>query len=290
MEKIKLMTDSASDISYENERLYDIQVVPFKVAVGDRTYISRVDIDNDMYYKIMDEYEGIPMTSQVTPYEFMMFFEEHYKNGYTSVINLSINSHGSATHSNACLAAEEFYSVHPEAEGRFKIYNIDSATYTGAYGYAIVEAGKMVKAGKSAQEIAAFIIDWCQNVCVYFTPYSLKYAAKSGRIPSLAAFMGTALGIKPVMRLCDHEIVSAGKVRSEKHIIPELSKRAFAEMEPGSPYLVVYGSDLSCGKELEETMKAELGYPAADYYQIGAAVATNSGPKVAGVIFRRKKA
>jgi fatty acid-binding protein DegV len=47
MEKIKLMTDSASDISYENERLYDIQVVPFKVAVGDRTYISRVDIDNE---------------------------------------------------------------------------------------------------------------------------------------------------------------------------------------------------------------------------------------------------
>lgn len=288
MFKIKLMTDSASDISYENEELYDIQVVPFKIAVGDKSYVSRLDFDNDKFYQIMDEYEGIPMTSQVIPYEFVQFFEEHYNKGYSSVINLSINSHGSATHSNAVLAAEEFYALHPEAEGKFKIYNIDSATYTGAYGYAIVEAGKMVKEGRTAEEIVDFIKDWCQGVCVYFTPYSLKYAAKSGRIPSLAAFMGTALGIKPVMRLCDHEIVSVGKVRSEKHIIPELSKRALSEMEPNSPYCIVYGSDIDIGREMEAAMQAVTGYPAADYYQIGAAVATNAGPKVAGIIIKRK--
>lgn len=288
MYKIKLMTDSASDISYENEVLYDIQVVPFKVAVGDKSYVSRLDFNNDEFYQIMDEYEGIPMTSQVTPYEFVQFFEEHYNNGYSSVINLSINSRGSATHSNAVLAAEEFFEQHPEAEGKFKIYNIDSATYTGAYGYAIVEAGKMVKEGRTAEEIVDFIKDWCQRVCVYFTPYSLKYAAKSGRIPSLAAFMGTALGIKPVMRLFDHEIVSAGKVRSEKQIIPELSRRALSEMEPNSPYCIVYGSDIGVGREMEAAMQAAVGYPAADYYQIGAAIATNAGPKVAGIIFRRK--
>jgi hypothetical protein len=36
-------------------------------------------------------------------------------------------------------------------------------------------------------------------------------------------------------------------------------------------------------------MEEALGYPPADRYQIGAAVAVNSGPKVAGVIFRQKK-
>jgi DegV family protein with EDD domain len=240
MEKIKLMTDSASDISYENERLYDIQVVPFKLAVGERTYISRVDFDNEGFYKIMEEYDGIPLTSQVTPYEFVEIFEGHYKNGYTDVINVIINSRGSATYSNACLAESEFYEAHPEAAGSFRIHNIDSSTYTGCYGYAVVEAGKMIRNGRPAAEIVEFIKDWCASVAANFAPYTLKYAAKSGRIPSLAAFVGNTLGIKPIMRLHDHEIVSVGKVRSEKQIIPELMKRTVAEMEEGSPYCIVY--------------------------------------------------
>jgi DegV family protein with EDD domain len=288
MDRIKLMTDSASDISYENEKKYDIQVVPFKIAVGDKTYISRVDFDNEKFYKIMDEYDGIPLTSQVTPYEYVTLFEEHYKNGYTDVINVNINSKGSATYSNACIAEENFYSEHPEARGRFRIYNIDSSTYTGCYGYAVVEAGKLVFDGKPAAEIVGYIKDWCGSAVAYFVPYSLKYAAKSGRIPSLTAFVGNTLGIKPVMRLYDHEIVSAGKVRSEKQIIPEITRRTTEDIKKGTPYCIVYGSDREIAEEMAAAMTAALGYPPADFYQIGAAIAVNAGPKVVGVIFKQK--
>ncbi len=169
-------------------------MVPFKLAVVDKTYVSRVDFDNDGFYAIMEEYEGIPSTSQVTPYEFLELYREHYKNGYTDVINVSINSKGSSTYANACLATEEFFEAHPEAAGSFRIHNIDGAAYAGCYGYAVVEAGKMARSGKSAAEIVNFIRDWCADATAYFVPYSLKYAAKSGRIPSLAAFVGNALG------------------------------------------------------------------------------------------------
>ncbi len=288
MEKIKLMTDSASDISYENEKKYDIQVVPFKIAVGDKTYISRVDFDNEKFYKIMEEYEGIPLTSQVTPYEYVTLFEEHYKNGYTDVINVNINSMGSATYSNACIAVQDFFNEHPEARGRFRIFNIDSSTYTGCYGYAVAEAGEMVRKGKTAAEIVDFIKDWCGSAVAYFVPYSLKYAAKSGRIPSLAAFVGNTLGIRPVMRLYDHEIISAGKVRSEKQIIPEITRRTAADIKEGTPYCIVYGSDRAVADDIAGTMNDLLGYPPADFYQIGAAIAVNAGPKVVGVIFKQK--
>ena len=33
MEKIRLITDSASDISYEDEKMYDIRVLPFEVIM-----------------------------------------------------------------------------------------------------------------------------------------------------------------------------------------------------------------------------------------------------------------
>ena len=52
MAKVLIVTDSASDISYEDEKLYGIKVLPFKIALGDRSYISRVDFDNEKFYEL----------------------------------------------------------------------------------------------------------------------------------------------------------------------------------------------------------------------------------------------
>ena len=42
MGKIQVITDSASDISYENEKRYDIHIIPFPVVIGEKSYLSRV--------------------------------------------------------------------------------------------------------------------------------------------------------------------------------------------------------------------------------------------------------
>ena len=68
MEKIRLITDSASDISYEDEKMYDIRVLPFEVVLGDKSYVSRVDFDNEGFYRLMAQYDEIPKTSQITPF------------------------------------------------------------------------------------------------------------------------------------------------------------------------------------------------------------------------------
>ncbi len=288
MEKIKLMTDSVSDISYANEQQYNIQVVPIKLAVGGRTLVSRIDFDNEQFYRMLDEYNEIPSTSQITAYEFSQIFEQNYKDGYTDVINVSVNSTGSATYESSLMAAQEFYENHPEAVGKFLIHNIDSASYTGCYGFAVVEAAKMIEKGIAANEVVAYLKDWCENVTVCFAPYTLKYASKSGRIPSVAAFVGNKLNIKPIMCLNDREIVTVGKVRGERNIVPEIIKRTVAEMEERSPYCIVYGNNKLAQKEITDLMTEKLGYPPADSYQIGAAIAVNAGPNVIGLIYRKK--
>ena len=47
MEKIKIFTDSASDITHENEKILDIEMVNFNIAMGDRSYVSRVEFNNE---------------------------------------------------------------------------------------------------------------------------------------------------------------------------------------------------------------------------------------------------
>ena len=91
------------------------------------------------------------------------------------------------------------------------------------------------------------------------------------------------------MRIYDHVITTEDKVRGEKLIIPTIVKKTAAEIEPQTPYCIVYGNDSSVCDDLAKAMYEKMGYPAAGFYQIGAAIAVNAGPKVVGVIFKKKR-
>ena len=116
-----------------------------------------------------------------------------------------------------------------------------------------------------------------------------KYAAKSGRIPSAAAFVGTALNMKPVMKIFDSGITTAAKCRGERKLVEKVAEMGIADMEQGTPYELIYGNDTECLEELKSIMVEKIGYEPEATYQIGAAVAANAGPKVVGVAFTRKK-
>ncbi len=51
------MTDSASDISCADEQKYSIEAIPFPVTLGERTYLSRVDFNNEQFFSLMAQYE-----------------------------------------------------------------------------------------------------------------------------------------------------------------------------------------------------------------------------------------
>ena len=79
MRKIQIMTDSSSDISYEDEQKYGISVIPFPITLGDKAYISRVDFDNQQFFDLMAQYDEIPKTSQITPFQFQEIYLQQAK-------------------------------------------------------------------------------------------------------------------------------------------------------------------------------------------------------------------
>ncbi|MBP3459303.1 MAG: DegV family protein [Lachnospiraceae bacterium] len=290
MEKIRIITDSASDIDYENEKNLDIKILPFQVALGDKSYTSRVDFDNDGFYELMAQYDEIPKTSQITPFEFQELYLEEAKAGYTDIILVLINSHGSATYGNSLMAKDLFFEEHPEYEGKLNIYNIDGKGYSALYGEPVVNAARMIKEGSAAADIAAYLKESIDTRRIYFGMYTLRYAGKSGRIPSAAAFVGDRLNLKPIMKISDNEITTGAKVRGESKLIPKIVDMCLADMKPGTPYEVIYGSDTHAKEEIEAMMREKVGYGPAGYYQIGAAIAANAGPKTVGLCFDLKDA
>ena len=288
MSKIKIMTDSASDISFADEQRYSISVIPFPIMLGDKSYTSRVDFDNEQFFDLMAQYDEIPKTAQITPFQFQEIYLREAKAGVTDLILVLINSKGSSTYDNSVQAIDLFYDEYPEYRDVLHIHSFDGMGYNALYGAPVVNAAKLLETGASLEEILQYLTDILPRRQIYFGIYDLKYAAKSGRIPTAAAFVGTALNLKPVMKIFDSGITTAAKCRGERKLVEKVAEMSLADMEPGTPYELVYGNDKACLEELRRLMVENLGYEPEASYQIGAAVAANAGPRVVGVSFTRK--
>ena len=288
MRKIQIMTDSASDISAADEKQHSISVIPFPVTLGGKSYTSRVDFDNEGFYALMAEHDDVPTTSQITPFQFVDIYLQQARAGVTDLILVLINSKGSSTYDNSVQAIRLFHEDYPEYPD-FRVHSFDGMGYNACYGVPVVEAAKMLEAGAGVEEICAWLEDVLPRRQIYFGIYDLKYAARSGRIPTAAAFLGNKLNLKPVMKIFDREITTAAKCRGEKKLVEKIAQLSLSDMEPGTPYQLIYGCDESCLEEIRAAMKEALGHEADGVYQIGAAVAANAGPRVVGVAFTRKK-
>lgn len=287
MNHIKFITDSAADIPQSLREELNIQLLPFPIAVGGEEFEDG-NMAPQEFYKLLVSLPQIPTHAQITPYVFEQTFQQAYDEGCTDLIYTSINSKASSTHQNAVQAREEFYEEHPEAKGKFNIRIIDSLTYSMGYGWAVVEGARMANNGATPDEIEAYIRDWTEHVRILFVPFDLKFAKKSGRISAAAAFVGEALGLKPIMTFEDGQSKVLTKVRGEKNVIPTLLELCKQEREENTPYMIICADRPDQADLLSQACAQELGQPASLEYYIGAIIAINAGPNFAGMIYRKK--
>ena len=64
---IKIITDAAADISKEQAREFDIKVLPFMIATGDKQIIADENLDREEFYDIIINSAEVPTTSQMSP-------------------------------------------------------------------------------------------------------------------------------------------------------------------------------------------------------------------------------
>ena len=282
MAHIKFITDSAADIPAGVREELNIQVLPFPIAMGDREYRDGFDFTPEEFYDMLLAAPQIPTHAQLNPYLFSQCYEQALEEGYSDLIYTCINSKGSATFQNAVQARDEFYEDHPDA---MRIHLIDSRTYTMCYGYAVMEGAKKAAAGASAEEVIALIQDLVDRVRVVFAPLDLRFAKKSGRVPAAAAFVGDALGLKPIMTFEDGDSKILTKVRGEKNVIPTLLELCRKERREGTPYLLIRGNNDQQSAKLHEAAVQALGAEPALDYPIGGVIAINAGPNLVGIIY-----
>lgn len=287
MAKIKISTDSTADIPKKYCDELGISVLPLTVITENgKEYRDGVDISPAEFYRIIDSSTKLPVSSQVTALLYARLYEEAWNAGYSDLIHTTVNSKGSGTYQAAVIAKEMFFEEHPDTADQFCIHLIDSKTYSMAYGIPVIEAARMAQAGATVKDIVEHITEWIAHARPMFVPLNLRCVKKSGRISPAAAFLGDAIGLKPMITFEDGEAKIVGKARGEQKAIAALVDTCLKERKPGSNYAIVYGNNHEAYERLKAACAHAMDQPQMTDYEVGCVISINTGPNMVGIIYR----
>jgi DegV family protein with EDD domain len=270
------VTDSTADISTEWEKEYDINVIPINIQFGEKTYLQNIDLDNEGFYKLVDESGKIPKTSQPSPHQFVEFYKKIAAKGDT-ILSIHVTSKLSGTYASAVLAAEE-------VKGTFKVLPVDSTVGSLGLGLMCREARRMDRAGKSVEQIVKYIEGIRERVRVFLTLDTLTYARMSGRVGTLSAALASVLNVKPIAVLKDGLVNMVEKVRTRKAALERVVEMAVEEFGKQPVYLgVIHARDLAAGNALMTEAKKHFNIKDVVLADLSISLAANFGPGTVGL-------
>ncbi len=288
-EKILIICDSPGDIPKEEAERYGIVILPVMVSCGNKTYAEFYDITPEEYWELLKSTDEIPTTAQVAPNLYLEAFRKARGEGYTHVLCMLINSKGSGTYAAGCTARELFYADCGKA---MRIEMLDSRSYSYIYGQIAVHCAKMRDQGAAFEEIVQDAEDRISRVEAFLAVYNLKHLKKSGRISGGAAFVGEALGLKPISHVIDGAVTVFDKVRGDQALVPRIIEHVKKRIrEPDKQTVILLYSDIPEAqmKKAEQLVMEQIGAMAVRRVAIGPSVTTNSGPHSIALAFYGEK-
>ena len=273
---IRIVTDSASDISLEEAEDLGIEIVPLSVRFGEAEYTDLVDLSVSDFYQKMAESDLLPSTAAPSPGAFEAAFKRCAEAGADGVICINLSLALSATGQAAQLAADALADTLP-------VKCIDSKSITCGLGTIIRKAAGAAKDGGSMDEIVALVENLASRTRIFATLDTLENLKKGGRIGGAKAMLGTMLQFKPCLDLSSGEVVEAGRQRTRKKSLIWLKEVLESEGEI-SELSIIHG-DAPDVEEFATLISDIIPIDQIRINQLGAVIGTHGGPRVLGVTY-----
>lgn len=274
---LRIVTDGAGDILPSWGKEYGIDMIPVNILFGEKSYLQGVELDNEGFYKMVEEHRKIPKTSQPSPHQFVEFYRKIAQKGDT-ILSIHITAKLSGTYASAVAAAED-------VKDEFKVVAVDSALGSLAIGLLCREARKMERAGKSVDEIVKYIEGIKHKVRVILTLDTLEYAKMSGRVKTLQAALASVLNVKPIAVLRDGDLSMAERVRTRKAALDRVIEMAKEEFGDKPVILAtVHARDPKSAEALLEEAKKHFNAKETMISELAISIAANLGPGTVGLI------
>jgi len=229
MRKVAIVTDSATDITGDLAQDLGILVAPVHVIIDDVDYRDRIDMPPEEFYARLPTLPAIPTTSGANVPDFL----ECYQRGLEmaeSIICITIPTTLSVCLTSARSARELLLLDVPDAD----VSVVDSRTATTPQALMVIAAARAAQEGKGKEEILALIEGLIPKVDMFFTPDTVEYLDKGGRLTATERVVGSLRGFKPIIRVKDDRIVPVDKAETREASIARVLELMEGEVGAGA--------------------------------------------------------
>ncbi|HYB01480.1 MAG TPA: DegV family protein [Ktedonobacteraceae bacterium] len=273
---IRLVTDSTADIPQDRAKADGIIVVPLTVFFGEEAYLDGIDLDNEGFYKKLQESKDLPRTSQPSPSAFQEAYIKLIDEGADAIISVHLSSKLSGTYQSACTARDTL----PDSVRKIPIEIIDSKNISIAMSRSVMRAAQEAKEGLSLEEIKAHIFDELSRTHILCVLDTLEYVKRGGRIGGARAFLGNMLSVKPIIALKDGEVIPVEQPRTRNKAYARVAE-LLSEMGP-IEHVSIGESSGGVAEQLAQYVRTVYTGD-LPMYKLGATLGTHTGPGTAAI-------
>jgi len=275
MAKTAIITDSSAYLPDDLVQQFGIHVIPLTVIFGEETLLDVVEIDITEFHRRLSEGPIHPSTTQPNPEDFTALYERLAKD-YDGIVAVLISSELSGTVNSALVAKEDF--------DRIPVRVIDSRSTSMGLGLAVLAAAEAASVGKSLDEVESAAREVCSNVKVLFVVDTLEYLHKGGRIGGASRFLGTALGLKPLLHINDGRVDGLEKVRTKRKAVDRMLDLATEYANGQSVHVaVIHAAALEEAETLKSAVMERFDCIDLLITDLSPAIATHAGPGTLGI-------
>ncbi len=283
MKKIRIVSDSTSDLSPELIEKYGITIIPLCVVMGENSYYDGIEVTPDEIYKWADENKTTPKTAALA-FDKTLEILKPFMDAKEDIIFMGISSKMSTTFNVARLIGEQ--------EEYDRLFVVDSLNLSTGIGLQVIKAAIMAQNGSTAEEIVQAIKNSSDRVRASFVVDTLTYLARGGRCSSAAALVGSMLKLHPMITVVDGAMSVAKKFRGK---MPVAINSYFAELQDALLNAEddrVFITHSGCEQEIVDQvhkMLSELNYfKEILITRAGGVISSHCGPGTLGILFYEK--
>lgn len=282
---VRIVTDSACDLSREVMEAYNIELMPLVVTHEDETYLDGVSIAPENLFDGMRRGK-VYKTAQIPLARLM----EGLKGlGRDEAVYIAFSSELSGTYQTACTVMETLKEDDPDLGSRLRI--VDSKCASGGMGLVVLKAAQMARAGFGLDEIEAAVRYYAEHMQHIFTVDNLEYLLRGGRVTRAQAVLGSLLNIKPILDVESGRLIPVDKARGHKQLyrrmleLMEERGRGLGEQLVG----INHGDDPEAAEKVMAMIRDRFGTTRFLCHSIGCAVGAHSGPGTLAIFFLDEK-
>lgn len=276
MSGVRVVTDSASDLTDELAVANGIIVVPLTIRFGEEELVDRRDLTPEEFWRRCKTSPTLPQTSAPSPGAFQAAFEEAADQGAGAVLCLTISSKLSATYQSAVAGAEA-------AGARVPIRVVDTCSATMGQGLLCLAAAEEAAGGKGLAEVAAHVNDLASRTRIFGVVGALDHLQRGGRIGGAAALVGSLLSIKPVIQVRDGVVEQESKQRTRARALDYLVGKCLADA-PVERIALCNGASEDIDAVASRLAETETAHPLV-VVDLGPVVGTHTGPATIGLCY-----